>query len=474
MTDLNERPPIASAPISVILPARNAGTEVEEVVAAWIKFLDGMARDYEVLVVDDASSDDTRQRAEALTKAFPRVRLISQPERRGFGAALRTGIAAARYPLLFYTTCDKQYHPDDLGRLLKEIDKVDLVVGYRIGAALPAWLACLDAIKRILVRIFLGMSLERRDCWLGLNGSGRRWAARWLFGLRLRDPECVFGLFRRENFKRIPIQNDGDLAPIEILAKANFLGCMMAEVPVTCLARKGRRYSAGWDSPGPPRRQIRELFRRPDFGPVNPEAVRTATSLRSSAEAAIFGQPLTLTAVITIEGEAVAKLSGTVVFMEGARQIGTAQVHDRTATMTSSKLSVGSHSLSATYAGDRDFQGSSSSVLMQKVDPVPTMVLIVSSSASVKRGEELKLTATIKGEYAEKDKPSGEVAFRSGADLLESVPLIGDTASLLTSSLPVGTHAITACYEGDSRFAASTSVPVTVTVLPPEQVPSGQ
>jgi hypothetical protein len=472
MADPNERPPIASAPISVILPARNAGNDVDEVVGAWAKVLGSLEREYEIILVDDASNDDTRLRVESLLKTFPRVRLLQHPQRRGLGAALRSGIGAAQHPLLFYTTCDRRYHPDDLRRMLKEIDKLDVVAGYRVGGSIPVWIAWLGGIKRFLVRVFLGMGLERRDCWLGWTGYKRRWAARWLFGLRLRDPECAFCLFRREFFRRIPIHDDGDFALIEILAKANFLGCLMAEAPVTCLMPRGQGYTSGWDPPRPFRREIGPLLRHPDFGPVNPEAVPTATALHSSAEPAIFGQPLTLTATVSIEGESLATLAGTVVFKDGDRKLGSGPIHGKSATLASSKLRVGNHTLTAMYAGNRDFLGSSSPVLTQRVDKVPTMALVVSSSASVRKGQEVQLTATVKAEYSEKRQPSGRVVFRSSEHLLDSVPLAGDTASLATSSLPVGTHSITAAYEGDNRFAGSTSVAVAVTVLVPDDAAS--
>jgi len=277
MLEPNERPAISSAPLTVVLAARNAAVDVDEVVEAWNALLQSLQRDYEIILVDDASNDDTRLRAEALVGRIPRLCVLQNPVRLGLGGALRTGIAVAQYPLLFYTTCDKQYHPDDLRRMVKEIerpvtegDKIDLIVGYRVGEAIPAWLVWLDAVKWLFVRVFFGMSLEKRDCWLGWTGYARRWAARWLFGLRVRDPECLFCLFRREFFKRIPIQTDGDFAAIEILAKANFLGCMMVEAPVTCLPGRAQRYPTGWDPPRRLRREIGLLFRYADFGPVNP------------------------------------------------------------------------------------------------------------------------------------------------------------------------------------------------------------
>src|ERR1019366_6536022 len=65
------------------------------------------------------------------------------------------------------------------------------------------------------------------------EGWGRRWVARWFFGLRVNDPECPFQLARREIFQHIPLQSQGSFAQIEMLAKANHLTCLIAEEPLT-------------------------------------------------------------------------------------------------------------------------------------------------------------------------------------------------------------------------------------------------
>src|SRR5262249_30078436 len=140
---------------------------------------------------------------------------------------------------LFYTTCSKEYDPQDLRRLLEKIDQVDLVTGYRVGRPVPVWRRLLDFLWRGFVRVLFGMPLEREDCWPGTRGWRRRWLARWMFGVRVRDPECAFRLFRRSVFQRIPIQSSGSWAQVEIIAKANFLGCWMAEEPVTWVAAEG-------------------------------------------------------------------------------------------------------------------------------------------------------------------------------------------------------------------------------------------
>lgn len=235
-----ERPPIATAPLSVILPAYNQESRLAEVVRAWVLELNIQRREYELLLVDDGSTDATAALAKELTDGHAHLRLLRHEKRRGFGAALRTGLAAARHPLVAYVPCNSRYQPTDLKSLFKWIDKVDVVIGYRTAQSRPVRKSWRERSAARLTRLF--------------------------FGLRLRDPNCRFMLARREIFARIPIQSDGSFAHIEILAKANFLGCWMAEAPVT--------YRAGaapdvWV--GSCRQSWREGFRvfaHPDFGPA--------------------------------------------------------------------------------------------------------------------------------------------------------------------------------------------------------------
>jgi len=232
MPDPVERPPIATAPLSVVLVACNAAADLEAVVVAWVAQLDALARPWEIILVDDGSTDDTPMRADILAARYGRLRVVHHATRLGFGAALRSGIAAAQYPLLAYTTCDGQYQPAELKRFLELIDKVDLVAGCRVWLPVPRPVRWLGRLWRIFVRVIFGISLEPLPCWLGDRGQGKRWLARWIFGVRVHDVDCAFRLARRSIFARLPIQSNGPFAQVEILAKANFLGCWMAEVPV--------------------------------------------------------------------------------------------------------------------------------------------------------------------------------------------------------------------------------------------------
>jgi glycosyltransferase involved in cell wall biosynthesis len=265
MPDLPERPPIAQAPLSVVLFAFNAAADLPEVVAAWDGYLASLSRPYEILLVDDASTDETCQRAQELTGQHAHLKTFTHEQHQGVGAALRTGIRAARHPMVLTVPCNKQFQPPDLYRTLEAIDRVDLVTGYRVGTRLPAWVGLCDFGRRFLARIFLGATLEPRASWPGLAGWRRRWAARWLFGVRVQDPECPYRLYRREVLGRLPIECHSSAAQIEVLAKANHLECIMAEVPVSwvppaTVAEDPVERSAATE--------LRHLFFEPDFGPA--------------------------------------------------------------------------------------------------------------------------------------------------------------------------------------------------------------
>jgi glycosyltransferase involved in cell wall biosynthesis len=287
MPEPPDLPPIATEPLSLLLLAHNAGPDLEEVLRSWAAGLSRRERDFEILVVDDGSTDGTAARVEALTAALPQVRLLRHESRRGEGAALRTGLAAARHPLLLTATCDRQYQPDDLTRLLADIDRVHVAAGHGVWQPVPLPLRCLGFLYRLFIRVALAHVVEPLPGWLGWSGWAAHVRARLCFGLRVHDVYCRFRLYRREVFDRIPIQSDGPFAQVEVLAKANFLGCMMTETPV--------RYQP---PPAPPpaeagaaRRQTRADFRRvfshPDFGPVTlpPKAPEAPPPVAETPEA---------------------------------------------------------------------------------------------------------------------------------------------------------------------------------------------
>jgi glycosyltransferase involved in cell wall biosynthesis len=232
MPECPELPPIATEPLSALLVAHNEEPHLEEVLAGWVAELGRRERDYEILVVDDGSTDRTAALVEELAARFPQVRLLRHESRRGPGAALRTGVKAARHPLLLTSTCDRQYPTENLQKMLGDIDKLHLASGYRVWQPVPWPLRCLGFLYRQFLRIALAHTVEPMPGWLGWKGWLEHAQARVLFGLRTRDVRCPFRLYRRAVFERLEIQSDGPFVQVEILAKLNFLGYVMTETPV--------------------------------------------------------------------------------------------------------------------------------------------------------------------------------------------------------------------------------------------------
>jgi glycosyltransferase involved in cell wall biosynthesis len=266
--------PIANEPLTVALLAGNDQVHVGKNVESWLRFLDGLERDFELLVVADGSSDETPKVIESLAANNPRLRMLRHERPRGEGAALRTAVADSRCPLFFYTLCDPAYKPADLGRLLnrrpdpakpeKEIDLVHFVTGYRAGVKVPSPLRAVGWLGRQFSRVMFSHAPNPLPGWLGWRRHLLRQVARFVFGIRYQDISCPFRLMRRQIFERIPIQSDGPFAHVELVAKANFLGLMLGgeELALDVVPQPYRGDGrAIWQ-------EAVKVFKKPDFGPA--------------------------------------------------------------------------------------------------------------------------------------------------------------------------------------------------------------
>ncbi len=263
--NLPSLPSISGAAISVLLLAHNEQAHVGDVVESWMKQLAGLRRDYQIIVVDDGSTDRTAEILDGLARQQPHLQVLRHSTALGNGAALKTGLAAARHPLLFYTTCDRQYLPVDLHPLLAEIDKLHMVAGYRRWQQAPRWLQRLGKIWRAIAKVTVNLPMEPLPGWLGWKDHCHALFMRIVFGIRLHDADCRFRLFRRALFERIPVQSQGEFVHDEILAKANFLGAMMTDVAIQYHPRDERPSESlrrCW-------RDFRLVFSHPAFGPAH-------------------------------------------------------------------------------------------------------------------------------------------------------------------------------------------------------------
>jgi len=180
----------------------------------------------------------------------------------------------------------------------------------------------------------------------------------------------------------------------------------------------------------------------------------TSVSLTSSANPSGLGSPVTFTATVTPSAA-----TGTVTFKDGSTTVGTGTVSSGVATFTTSTLAIGSHSITAAYGGDSNYNSSTSTTLTQTVKQASSVALSSSANPSA-LGSSVTFTATVTPSSA-----TGTVTFKDSTTTLGTGTLSGGKATYTTASLSGGSHSITAVYGGNSTYAGSTSSVLTQIVL---------
>jgi glycosyltransferase involved in cell wall biosynthesis len=192
--------------ISVFFPFHNEQENVRRVYESACEILKRMGLDYEIILIDDGSKDQTPQIVDAIAASDSRVKVVHHPVKSGYGAALQSGFRAATKALVFYTDGDGQFDLNELPPLLPLMKEYDIVSCYRIN---------------------------RKE-----NARRRLYAFLWtwlictLFGLKIRDMNCAFKLYKRKIFDVIKMESKGTLLNSEILARAKRRGFTMTQVGV--------------------------------------------------------------------------------------------------------------------------------------------------------------------------------------------------------------------------------------------------
>jgi len=203
--------------LSLVFPVFDEEESLGPLLDAALALAPQLAADHEIIVVDDGSRDASAAVVTDYCRRDPSVRLLRHAANRGYGAALRAGLREARGELVFFSDADLQFNLAQLSDLLSHAREFDIVAGYRE---------------------------PRRDPW------GRRILAwTWgslvnrLFGLRIRDIDCAFKVFRRPVIETIPIASLGAFINTEILVRARQAGFRIHQVPVTHRRRRFGRQS---------------------------------------------------------------------------------------------------------------------------------------------------------------------------------------------------------------------------------------
>jgi glycosyltransferase involved in cell wall biosynthesis len=156
-------------PLSLIIPAHNEAPNMTKVVGSSVTILDRLAPDWEIVLVDDGSTDDTVAVARAaMGAAGARLRVIAHDGKRGYGITVADGLRAARMGYVAFMDGDGQFDPADLQTLAGLLPTADLAAGWRRRRADPGYRLVIAGVFNVLVRTLYGVRVKDIDCGLKL------------------------------------------------------------------------------------------------------------------------------------------------------------------------------------------------------------------------------------------------------------------------------------------------------------------
>jgi glycosyltransferase involved in cell wall biosynthesis len=198
--------------ISAFFPAHNEETNIPSLLQNAVQVLSQIAEEFEIIVVDDGSTDNTKKILDDCKKKIPNLVTINHERNKGYGAAIKTGLSACKNEFIFFSDSDNQFDLFEISILVPHIKKFDAVIGYR-G--------------------------KRRDPFMRtLNALGWKFIIRLFLGVKVRDINCAFKLFRREHVSDINLISNGAMISAELLAYFDLKKLHIKEVEVTHYPRK--------------------------------------------------------------------------------------------------------------------------------------------------------------------------------------------------------------------------------------------
>lgn len=206
--------------LSVFFPAYNEEANIEETVTKAVAVLEKIAKRWEVIVINDGSTDRTGEIAEKLIAQEKRIRMITHTPNRGYGATIKSGLYHSRYNLIAFTDADGQFDFAEITKFLEKIKEADLVAGYR---------------------------LVREDSRLRIfNAKLWEFLVKAMFGLKVKDPDCGFKLIKKTVVEKIgPLSTESAVTESELLVRAQRAGFKIKQIGVSHYPRrKGKQTGA--------------------------------------------------------------------------------------------------------------------------------------------------------------------------------------------------------------------------------------
>ena len=196
----------------------NEEDNIEHAIAVATDALTQVAREHEIIVVDDASTDRSGQIVRRLSAADPRIRVVGHERNEKLGGSLRDGFAAATKELILYMDADLPWDPREIGRALSAMDvtRADMIAAYRYDRT--------------------GEGLRRAVYSYAYNGL-----IGVLFGWPHRDINFAFKLIRREVLEAVDLRSDGSLISAELVTKAKNLGFTVQQIGLDYFPRSRGR-----------------------------------------------------------------------------------------------------------------------------------------------------------------------------------------------------------------------------------------
>ncbi len=206
--------------LSIFFPFWNEEENIRPVVEKAIKVAEKVSEKWEIIMVDDGSSDKTLEISSSLERKNKNLRAISHMPNRGYGAALREGFANSKFDYIVFNDGDGQFDFSQVSKFIEKIGTADIVIGYR---------------KKRYDHPFRHILMNLLKIWDFI-----------FFGFYFKDIDCGFKLFRKASLEKIyPLRSEGAMITTEILAKAKKKGLKIEQVEVTHYPRKFGDQSGG-------------------------------------------------------------------------------------------------------------------------------------------------------------------------------------------------------------------------------------
>lgn len=259
------------AKLSLVLPAYNEAENIEAVVDRVLTVLPQVLTDFEIIVVNDGSADETGAIIQRLAAEHPRIKAVHNPINLGYGGALRSGFAAGDGDLIMFMDADRQFDIADITALLPYVGHYDIIAGYRIKRS--------DATYRKLYAKLFELTVLV------------------LFGLHMHDVDCAFKIYDGALLRSLDLTMPGALINTEMLALSKRRGARIVQVGVHHYPRQAGKSSGGspkvvFRAMGETLRLRLRLQRMPPAAPLHPAEDEPAGEKRrvsSVAMAAVAG-----------------------------------------------------------------------------------------------------------------------------------------------------------------------------------------